>query len=155
MYKEYIDFKFGDKWASEFNLVAVTASDRYTPPTYGSINSNTSTVAGKRGVYKWKTQYSEKIFTVNIAYDNLSARDISIESVPTISVLSSYKTFDVGTVSFVVTTFLSPHLFITIFSDGLNWNSKLLLVNSPSIFPKPNKNIPSIFEFQIISNIYL
>lgn len=77
MYKEYIDFKFGDKWASEFNLVAVTTSDRYTPPTYGSINSNTSTVAGKRGVYKWRTQYNEKIFTVNIAYDNLSARDIS------------------------------------------------------------------------------
>ncbi len=77
MYKEYIDFKFGDKWASEFNLVAVTASDRYSPPVYGNINSNTSTVAGKRGVYKWKTQYNEKIFSINIAYDNLSVRDIS------------------------------------------------------------------------------
>lgn len=77
MYKEYIDIKFGDKWASEFNLVVVSAGDRHTPPTYGNINSNTSTVAGKRGVYKWKTQYNEKIFTVNIAYDNLSIRDIS------------------------------------------------------------------------------
>lgn len=77
MYKEYIDIKFGDKWASEFNLVVVSTGDRYTPPVYGSINSNTSTVAGKRGVYKWKTQYNEKIFTVNIAYDNLSVRDIS------------------------------------------------------------------------------
>lgn len=77
MYKEYIDFKFGDKWASEFNLVAVTASDRYSPPVYGNINSNTSTVAGKRGVYKWKTQFGEKIFSINIAYDNLSVRDIS------------------------------------------------------------------------------
>lgn len=77
MYKEYIDIKFGDKWASEFNLVVVSTGDRYTPPTYGNINSNTSTVAGKRGVYKWKTQYNEKIFTVNIAYDNLSTRDIS------------------------------------------------------------------------------
>ena len=77
MYKEYIDIKFGDKWASEFNLVVVSTGDRYTPPTYGNINSNTSTVAGKRGAYKWKTQYNEKIFTVNIAYDNLSTRDIS------------------------------------------------------------------------------
>lgn len=77
MYKEYIDIKFGDKWASEFNLIVVSTGDRYSPPAYGNINSNTSTVAGKRGVYKWKTQYNEKIFTVNIAYDNLSVRDIS------------------------------------------------------------------------------
>lgn len=77
MYKEYIDIKFGDKWASEFNLVVVSSGDRYSPPVYGNINSNTSTVAGKRGVYKWKTQYNEKIFSVNIAYDNLSVRDVS------------------------------------------------------------------------------
>ena len=77
MYKEYIDIKFGDKWASEFNLVVVSVGDRYTPPAYGNINSNTSTVAGKRGVYKWKTQYSEKIFTVEMAFDNLSVRDVS------------------------------------------------------------------------------
>ena len=68
MSREYIDIKFGDKWASEFNLVVVSSGDRYTPPTYGNINSNTSTVMGKRGVYKWETQYDEKIFTVNMRY---------------------------------------------------------------------------------------
>ena len=77
MYKEYIDIKFGNNWASEFNLIAVSVGDRYTPPAYGNINSNTSTVAGKRGVYKWKTQFNEKIFTVNFAFDNLLIRDIS------------------------------------------------------------------------------
>ena len=77
MNKEYIDIKFGDNWASEFNLVVVSTGDRYTPPVFGNINANTSTVAGKRGVYKWKTQYNEKIFTVNMAFDNLSMRDVS------------------------------------------------------------------------------
>jgi len=77
MNKEYIDIKFGDKWASEFNLVTVSTGDRYTPPVFGNINANTSTVAGKRGVYKWKTQYNEKIFTINMAFDNLSMRDVS------------------------------------------------------------------------------
>lgn len=76
MSREYIDIKFGDKWASEFNLVVVSSGDRYTPPTYGNINSNTSTVMGKRGVYKWKTQYDEKIFTVNIAFDNVPVQDM-------------------------------------------------------------------------------
>lgn len=77
MLKEYIDFKFGDKWASEFNLVVVSTGDRYSPPTYGNMNANTSTVAGKRGVYKWKTQINEKIFNISIAYDNLSMSDIN------------------------------------------------------------------------------
>lgn len=77
MNKEYIDFKFGDTWASEFNLVAVTNGDRYSPPVYGNMNNNISSVAGKRGVYKWKTQFNEKIFQINIAYDNLSIRDVS------------------------------------------------------------------------------
>ena len=77
MNKEYIDIKVGDKWASEFNLVTVSTGDRYTPPVFGNINSNTSTVAGKRGVYKWRTQYNEKTFAVNMAFDNLSMRDVS------------------------------------------------------------------------------
>lgn len=77
MNKEYIDFKFGDKWASEFNLVTVSTGDRYSPPVFGSIQSNTSSVAGKRGVYKWRTQLGEKQFSISIAYDNLSIRDVS------------------------------------------------------------------------------
>ena len=77
MDRDFIDIKFGDKWASEFNLVVVSKGDRYTPPMYGNINSNTSTVAGKRGVYKWKTQYNEKIFTVNIAFDSVPAQSLN------------------------------------------------------------------------------
>lgn len=77
MDRDFIDIKFGDKWASEFNLVVVSKGDRYTPPMYGNINSNTSTVAGKRGVYKWKTQYDEKIFTVNIAFDSVPAQSLN------------------------------------------------------------------------------
>ena len=77
MYKEFIDIKFGDKWASDFNLVVVSSGDRYSPPVYGNVNSNTSTVMGKRGVYKWKTQYNEKIFSVNMAFDNLNSKDIN------------------------------------------------------------------------------
>lgn len=77
MDRDFIDIKFGDKWASEFNLVVVSKGDRYTPPMFGNINSNTSTVAGKRGVYKWKTQYNEKIFVVNIAFDNVPAQSLN------------------------------------------------------------------------------
>lgn len=77
MDRDFIDIKFGDKWASEFNLVVVSKGDRYTPPMYGNINSNTSTVAGKRGVYKWKTQYNEKIFTVSIAFDSVPAQSLN------------------------------------------------------------------------------
>lgn len=72
--RDFIDFKFGDHWASEFNLVAVSSGDRYSPPVFGSVNPNTTTVAGKVGVYKWKSQVGEKVFNINIAFDKLNGQ---------------------------------------------------------------------------------
>lgn len=77
METNFIDFKFGDHWASDFNLVVVSSGDRYTPPTYGSVNPNTTTVAGKTGVYKWKTQIGEKVITINIAFDKVTMQNVN------------------------------------------------------------------------------
>lgn len=73
---EFTDFKFGNTWASEFGLVAVSSGSRYKAPIYGEVNANTSTVPGKRGVYKWESQINEKVFTINIAFDHLAIEDI-------------------------------------------------------------------------------
>ena len=75
--RDFIDFKFGDHWASEFNLIAVSSGDRYSPPVYGSVNPNTTTVAGKVGVYKWKSQIGEKVFNINIAFDNINGQTLN------------------------------------------------------------------------------
>ena len=77
MQNDYIDFKFGDHWASEFNLLAVSSSDRYTLPVYGSVNPNIATIMGKKGVYKWKTQVNEKIFNINIAFDSVTIAQLN------------------------------------------------------------------------------
>ena len=77
MQNDYIDFKFGDHWASEFNLLAVSSSDRYTPPVYGSVNPNIATIMGKKGVYKWKTQINEKIFNINIAFGSVTIAQLN------------------------------------------------------------------------------
>lgn len=77
MENNYIDFKFGDHWASEFNLIAVSSGDRYSPPVFGNINPNTTTVAGKTGVYKWKTQIGEKVISINVAFDKVTMQDVS------------------------------------------------------------------------------
>lgn len=69
--KDFIDFKFNEHWASEFNLVAVSDGDRYTSSFYGSVSPNTTTLIGKTGVHKWNTQIGERIFNISIAYDNL------------------------------------------------------------------------------------
>ena len=75
--RDFIDFKFGDHWASDFNLLAVSSGDRYSPPTYGSVNPNTTIVAGKTGVYKWKTQIGEKVIPINIAFDKVTMHDVN------------------------------------------------------------------------------
>lgn len=77
METNFIDFKFGNHWASDFNLVVVSSGDRYSPPTYGSVNPNTTTVAGKTGVYKWKTQIGEKVIPINIAFDKVTMHDVN------------------------------------------------------------------------------
>lgn len=69
--RDFIDFKFNGHWASEFNLVAVSNGDRYTSSFFGSVSPNTTTLIGKTGVHKWNTQIGEKVFNINIAYDNL------------------------------------------------------------------------------------
>jgi predicted phage tail component-like protein len=78
MTQDFIDLKFGEHWASDFNLVVVSTGDRYTPPVYGDVNVNTSTVAGKRGVYKWKTQIGAKTRQVRIAFDSLKVEDVNL-----------------------------------------------------------------------------
>ena len=74
--RDFIDFKFGDHWASEFNLLTVSSSsgDRHSPPIFGNVNPNTTSVAGKVGVYKWKTQVGEKVFNINMAFDNINGQ---------------------------------------------------------------------------------
>ena len=69
--KDFIDFEFNGHWASEFKLLAVSDGDRYTSPFYGSVSPNTSTLVGKVGVHKWKTQVGEKEFNIQIAYDDV------------------------------------------------------------------------------------
>lgn len=69
--KDFIDFEFNGRWASEFKLLAVSDGDRYTSPFYGSVSPNTSTLVGKVGVHKWKTQIGEKEFNIQIAYDDV------------------------------------------------------------------------------------
>ena len=70
--KDFIDFKFNEHWASEFDLIAVSNGDRYTSSFYGNVNSNTSTIVGKIGIQKWNTQINEKTFSISIAYDNIN-----------------------------------------------------------------------------------
>ena len=69
--RDFIDFEFNGHWASEFNLLAVSNSDRYSNSFYGTVNANTADMVGKYGIYKWKTQIGEKRFSINIAYDNV------------------------------------------------------------------------------------
>lgn len=78
MTRDFIDLKFGEHWASDFNLVVVSVGDRYTPPVYGDVNANTSTVAGKKGVYKWKTQIGAKTRQARIAFDSLKVEDVNL-----------------------------------------------------------------------------
>ena len=74
---EYIDFKFGNHWASDFDFYKISINDRHSVVMYGNFDSNTMSVIGKKGLYKWETQYNEKTIPVSLAFDNLNVSDIN------------------------------------------------------------------------------
>lgn len=72
MILKFTDLKFGDKWASEMNLVAVSTPDRYSSSLTPIFSDQTLNVNGKDGTYYWGTNKQSKSWNVNFAFNNIT-----------------------------------------------------------------------------------
>lgn len=75
--KEFIDFSFNGHHISEFGLVAITSSDRYSFDGSPEFEDETSTINGVMGQYYWGTTIKTKKYTYNLATDGMTEQQFS------------------------------------------------------------------------------
>ena len=72
----FVDFKYGDNYASDFHLYRVSDGSRYNDNLIPTLTDKTTEVPGGDGMYFFNTFYKQRQFTINFAYDSLTEVDL-------------------------------------------------------------------------------
>lgn len=70
--QDFLDFKFGDHWASEYGLTRVSNGKRYDANITPTLTDKTVEVPGNDGMYFFSTYHKQRQFTVNVAFDHVT-----------------------------------------------------------------------------------
>lgn len=70
--QDFLDFKFGGHWASEYGLIRVSNSKRYDANITPTLTDKTVEVPGNDGMYFFSTYHKQRQFTVNVAFDHVT-----------------------------------------------------------------------------------
>lgn len=68
----WLDFKYGDNYASDFGLIRVSNGSRYNDNLLPTLNDKTADVPGGDGMYYFNSYYKQKQFNINFAFDGLT-----------------------------------------------------------------------------------
>lgn len=68
----FIDFKYGNHYASDFNLLRVSNGSRYNNNIIPTLTEQTTDIPGGDGMYYFNTFYKQKQFTIDVAFDHLT-----------------------------------------------------------------------------------
>lgn len=71
-YGDYLGFQFGEHHSRDLGLYRVSDGDRYNDVSVPNFTDNTSPKPGNDGTYYWDSFYTQRTFTINCAFDNLS-----------------------------------------------------------------------------------
>ena len=73
---DFLGFTLGDIHSSQLNITRVSTSDRYEDILLPTFKDKTSEIPGGDGIYYWDTNYTQKPFVLNVAYDDLRDEDL-------------------------------------------------------------------------------
>lgn len=73
---EFLGFQLGQYHSSTLNIVRTSTSDRYIENLTPTFQDLTAVVPGSDGTYYWKTNFTQKTFTIDFAFDELQDVDI-------------------------------------------------------------------------------
>lgn len=73
---DFLGFQLGDIHSSQLNITRVSNNNRYSENLVPNFNDTTAAVPGGDGTYYWNTFYTQRPFTIDFAFDNLSDEDI-------------------------------------------------------------------------------
>lgn len=72
----WLDFKYGDNYASDFGLIRVSNGSRYNDNLLPTLNDKTADVPGGDGMYYFNSYYKQKQFNINFAFDGLTEEQL-------------------------------------------------------------------------------
>lgn len=72
----YIDFKYGDHYASDYHLLRVSDGSRYNDNLIPTLTDKTAEAPSQDGTYYFGTYYKQKQITINVAFDSVTETDI-------------------------------------------------------------------------------
>lgn len=70
--RDFCGFQWNGKHSSDLNIVRVSEGSRYSENLLPNFQDTTSQMAGADGTLYWESFYTNKSWTINIAFDNLS-----------------------------------------------------------------------------------
>lgn len=73
---DYLGFQFGDVHSYELNITRVSTNDRYVEDLNPNFSDKTAVVPGGDGTYYWDSNYTQRVFNIDFAYDNLREEDL-------------------------------------------------------------------------------
>lgn len=69
---DFIGFSFNGKHSSDMGITRVSDGNRYNDNILPTMQDKTATVPGADGTYFFKTNYTQKTFNINFAFDSLT-----------------------------------------------------------------------------------
>ena len=73
---DFLGFSIGDVHSQDLNIVRVSSGNRYTENLLPNFKDQILEVPGVDGIYYWDTKYTNRIFTIDFAYDYLGDNEI-------------------------------------------------------------------------------
>ena len=72
---DFIGFQYGDKHSSELGIVRVSDGSRFNENLLSTIKDKTVQVPGGDGTYYFGSEFTQRQFTINYAFDNLTEEE--------------------------------------------------------------------------------
>lgn len=69
---DFTGFQFGESHSSDFGITRVSQGSRYNDNLLPNLQDKTAQVPGGDGTYYWDSNYTQKPFNLNIAFDDVT-----------------------------------------------------------------------------------
>lgn len=73
---DYLGFSLGQYHSHQLNIVRTSTNDRYIENMLPAFTDSTAVAVGGNGTYYWNTSYTQKVFTIDFAFDDLHEVDV-------------------------------------------------------------------------------
>ena len=73
---DFLGFQLGQYHSQQLHIVRTSTNDRYIENMLPTFSDATAVAVGGNGTYYWNTSYTQKLFTIDFAFDDLHEIDI-------------------------------------------------------------------------------